>query len=112
MEQELTHARGFIGVKTPHGCKSELIYTIRLSLLKPETLQLLPWKWEGPRSRSLTMTRKMKTSYDIADPGLTEGTWIPDISEKKDMLMVRIHWTKSTAPCKGLDLSIWKVIKS
>ncbi|XP_050137657.1 uncharacterized protein LOC126614061 isoform X2 [Malus sylvestris] len=74
MEQELTHACGFIGVRTPNDCKSDPIDTPRWSLLKPKTLKLLPWKWEdtGHRSGSLTMIRKMKTSYDIANPRVAE----------------------------------------
>ncbi|CAN6720270.1 unnamed protein product [Malus baccata var. baccata] len=63
LEQKLTQACGFIGVRPPNDCKSEPIDTPCWSLLKPETLQPLPWKWEGPRSVSLTMPRKMQTSY-------------------------------------------------
>ncbi|CAN6551750.1 unnamed protein product [Malus baccata var. baccata] len=79
LEQKLTHACGFIGVRPSNDCKSELIDTPSWSLLKPEALQPLPWKWEGPQSVSLTMQKKMQTSYH-ADLVPAKGNVVTDRS--------------------------------
>ncbi|CAN6716731.1 unnamed protein product [Malus baccata var. baccata] len=79
LEQKLTHACGFIGVRPSNDCKTELIVTSPWSLLKPETLQPLPWKQEGLRSVSLTMPKKMQTSYH-ADLVPAKGNVVTDRS--------------------------------
>ncbi|XP_070677230.1 uncharacterized protein [Malus domestica] len=79
---------------------------------------------EGPRSGSLTMTRKMKTNYNV-DPVpakensfitsacnyngvvFVHNTQIRDRSEK-DKSQLKIHWTESMTQLKNRDLLIMK----